>query len=107
MADISSQLKEHLEGGKDWERMNTPLPGLFVVKVPATKTRKARLNLELSPLKNDGTPLKKKSLFIGGEEMFIKYAEMFSNDKAYQIIREIEQINKTQMIIKPTKKLEM
>ena len=32
MTDISSQLKEHLEGGKDWERMNTPLPGLFVVK---------------------------------------------------------------------------
>ena len=107
MTDISSQLKEHLEGGKDWERMDTPVPGLFVVKVPATKTRKARLNLELSPLKNDGTPLKKKSLFIGGEEMFIKYSEMFSNDKAYQIIREIEQINKKQMIIKPTKKLEM
>ena len=107
MTDISSQLKEHLEEGKDWERMNTPVPGLFVVKVPATKTRKARLNLELSPLKNDGTPLKKKSLFIGGEEMFIKYSEMFSNDKAYQIIREIEQINKKQMIIKPSKKLEM
>ena len=107
MTDISSQLKEHLEEGKDWERMNTPVPGLFVVKVPATKTRKARLNLELSPLKNDGTPLKKKSLFIGGEEMFIKYSEMFSNDKAYQIIREIEQINKTQMVIKTTKKLEM
>ena len=107
MADITSQLKEHLEEGKDWERMNTPVPGLYVVKVPATKTRKARLNLELSPLKNDGTPLKKKSLFIGGEEMFIKYAEMFSNDKAYQIIREIEQINKKQMIIKTTKKLEM
>ncbi len=107
MTDISSQLKEHLEEGKDWERMDTPLPGLFVVKVPATKTRKARLNLELSPLKNDGTPLKKKSLFIGGEEMFIKYSEMFSNDKAYQIIREIEQINKKQMIIKPSKKLEM
>ena len=87
--------------------MDTPLPGLFVVKVPATKTRKARLNLELSPLKNDGTPLKKKSLFIGGEEMFIKYSEMFSNDKAYQIIREIEQINKKQMIIKTTKKLDM
>ncbi len=107
MTDISSQLKEHLEEGKDWERMNTPVPGLFVVKVPATKTRKARLNLELSPLKNDGTPLKKKSLFIGGEEMFIKYSEMFSNDKAYQIIREIEQINKIQMVIKPSKKLEM
>ncbi len=107
MTDISSQLKEHLERGKDWERMDTPVPGLFIVKVPATKTRKARLNLELSPLKKDGTPLKKKSLFIGGEEMFIKYSEMFSNDKAYQIIREIEQINKTQMIIKPSKKLEM
>lgn len=107
MADITSQLKEHLEKGKDWERMNTPVPGLYIVKVPATKTRKARLNLQLSPLKNDGTPLKKKSLFIGGEEMFIKYAEMFSNDKAYQIIREIEQINQKQMKIKPTKKLEM
>jgi len=55
MTDISSQLNKHLEGGKDWERMDTPVPGLFIVKVPATKTRKARLNLELSPLKGNRT----------------------------------------------------
>ena len=68
MADITSQLKDHLEKGKDWERMDTPVPGLYIVKVPATQTRKARLNLELSPLKKDGTPLKKKVFLSGAKK---------------------------------------
>jgi len=38
MADIQAQLEEHLEKGKDWEKMETPISGVYVVKVPATKT---------------------------------------------------------------------
>jgi len=39
MSDIQAQLKEHLQNGEDWEKLKTPVPGVSVVKVPATKTR--------------------------------------------------------------------
>jgi len=46
LADIEAQLKAHLKNGADWEKMETPVPGVNVVKVPATKTRPALLFLE-------------------------------------------------------------
>ena len=48
------------------------MAGVFIVKIPATKTRPARLNLEFNPPKDDGSPMKKRGLFIGSTEMLIK-----------------------------------
>ena len=93
MSEIQAQLKEHLKSGKDWEKMATPIEGISVVKVPATKTRPALLFLEVNPLKEDGTPMKRKGLFVGNKEMLIKFSEALSDDKTYQLIQEIEQIN--------------
>jgi len=93
MADIQTQLKEHLKNGADWEKMETPVPGVFVVKVPATKTRGALLHLEINPLKDDGKPMKRKGLFIGSKEMLVKFGESLNDDKVYQLIQELEQVN--------------
>ncbi|KKK62166.1 hypothetical protein LCGC14_3007050 [marine sediment metagenome] len=43
MSTIGEQLKEHLKNGRDWEKMETPIPGVYVMKVPGTKSRKAML----------------------------------------------------------------
>ena len=93
MSDIQTQLQEHLENGKDWEKMETPIPGVYVVKIPATKSRPALLFLEVNPLKDDGKPMKKRGLFVGSKEMLIKFSEALSDDKVYQLIQELEQIN--------------
>ena len=60
--------------------METPIPGVFVVKVPATKARPALLFLEVNPLKNDGKPMKRKGLFIGSKEMYIAYKEALEEE---------------------------
>ncbi|MHA1490263.1 MAG: hypothetical protein ACTSRI_11490 [Promethearchaeota archaeon] len=91
--DIQAQLKEHLENGEDWQKMETPIEGVFVVKVPATKTRPALLFLEINPLKDDGKPLKRKGLFVGSKEILIKFSETLSDDKTFQLIGEIDKIN--------------
>ena len=93
MADIQAQLKEHLAKAEDWEKMETPIPGVYVVKVPATKTRSALLFMEVNPLKDDGKPMKRKGLFIGDREMLIKFSETLQEDKVYQLIGEIESVN--------------
>ncbi|MFX1260168.1 MAG: hypothetical protein ACFFAN_20145 [Promethearchaeota archaeon] len=107
MADIQTQLRDHLENGEDWEKMETPVPGVFVVKVPSTKTRPALLFLEINPLKDDGKPMKRKGLFVGSKEMLIKFSETLQDDKVYQLIGELESINPEVNEKESTKKLEM
>ena len=107
MADIKAQLKEHLQNGKDWEKMETPVDGVYVVKVPATKTRPSLLFLEINPLRDDGKPMKKRGLFVGDREMLIRFSETLSDDKVYQLIGELEQVNPELNWAGSPKKLEM
>lgn len=106
MSDIENQLKDHLKNGKDWEKMDTPIQGISVVKVPATKTRPALLFLEINPLKEDGSPMKRKGLFVGSKEMLIKFSEALNDDKTFQLIQELERVNPKETK-NSTKKLEM
>jgi hypothetical protein len=105
MADIQQQLKDHLSKANDWEKMETPVPGVFVVKVPATKTRPALLFLEVNPLTDNGKPMKRKGLFVGSKEMLVKFSEALSDDKVYQLIGEVEAVNP--VVAGASKKLEM
>lgn len=107
MADIQAQLKEHLKSGKDWEKMDTPVEGVSVVKVPATKTRPSLLFLEINPLKDDGKPMKRKGLFVGTKEMLVKFGEALNDDKVFQLIGEVEKVNPKGSVNEATKKLEM
>lgn len=107
MADIEAQLKAHLKNGADWEKMDTPVPGVSVVKVPATKTRPSLLFLEINPLKEDGKPMKRKGLFVGSKEMLIKFGEALQDDKVYQLIVELEKVNPEGATTGTKKKLEM
>jgi len=105
MANIEEDLKEHLKNGKDWEKMKTPVEGLMVVKVPATKTRPALLFLEINPL-IDGKPLKRKGLFVGSKEILIKFGEALNDDKTFQLIGMMENVNPKVQKNGVTKKLE-
>lgn len=88
MADIYAQLKEHLEKGKDWEKLEVPVDGVFVVKGSATKTRPAILQLKINLLTEDERPMKRKGLFVGSKEMLIKFGETLNNEKVEQLIAE-------------------
>ena len=107
MADIEAQLKAHLKNAADWEKMETPVQGVSVVKVPATKSRPALLFLEINPLKEDGKPMKRKGLFVGSKEMLIKFGEALQDDKVYQLIVELEKVNPEGATTGTKKKLEM
>ena len=106
MATIEDQLKEHIKNGADWEKMETPIEGVSVVKVPATKTRPALLFLEINPLKENGQPLKRKGLFVGSKEMLIKFGEALNDDDTFRLIEELGKIN-PEVSGKKAKKLEM
>lgn len=107
MSDIQAQLKEHLKNGKDWAKMETPVEGVNVVKIPGTKTRGPLLFLEINPLKDNGMPMKKRGLFIGSTEMLVKFMDALNDDKVFQLIKELEQVNPQVVENGVTKKLKM
>ncbi len=107
MSDIQTQLKDHLNKSGDWEKMETPIPGVFIVRVPATKTRPALLFLEFNPIKEDGKPLKKRGLFIGSKEVLEKFSNALIDDRAYNLIQELEKVNPIINKNGATKKLKM
>ncbi|MHA1147240.1 MAG: hypothetical protein ACTSR8_03250 [Promethearchaeota archaeon] len=107
MTDIQAQLKEHLDNGADWEKMETPIEGVFVVKIPATKTRPALLHIEINPMTDDGKPMKRKGLFVGNLEMLMKFNDAITDDKVFQLMKELEQVNPDIKSNSPSKKLKM
>ena len=106
MSNIQGQLREHLKNGKDWEKMETPIPGVWVVKVPATKTRPALLFLEVNPLNSTGKPIKRKGLFLGSKEMYLAFKEALEEDAIFTMLQNIETVNPEVKGL-ATKKLEM
>jgi hypothetical protein len=107
MADVQAQLEDHLKNGKDWSKMETPVPGVFVVKVPETKTRPALLFIEVNPVKSDGNPMKKKGLFIRNKEMYLAFKEALEEDAIFTILQNIEAVNPEVKGAGASKKLEM
>lgn len=105
MTSLEAELKEHLNSGKDWEKMETPIEGVMVVKVPKTKTRPALLFLEINPI-IDGKPLKRKGLFVGSKEILIKFGEALNDDKTFQLIGVMENVNPEVLKNGVTKKLD-
>ena len=50
--------------------------------------------------------MKRKGLFVGSQEMLIKFGEALQDDKVYQLIQELEKVN-PKGATNAVKKLEM
>lgn len=94
MLTIREQLIKHLEKGEDWERMDSPVRGVFFVKVPKNKIRDAKLNLEIKPLNPYGSALKNKGLLISNTENLISLGEAIKDDKTFILMYILDDINK-------------
>ncbi|MEX2680859.1 MAG: hypothetical protein Q6373_004615 [Candidatus Sigynarchaeota archaeon] len=97
MSSIEKTIKDFLKDGKDWDKLPTKqLPGVNIVKMPATKSRPALLALEVNPVK-EGKPMKRKGLFVTSKEMLVSFSEILTNDSIFTLMKTIEDINAAAM----------
>jgi len=97
MSSIEKAIKDFLKDGKDWDKLPTKqLPGVNVVKMPATKARPALLALEVNPTK-EGKPMKRKGLFVTSKEMLVSFSEILTNDSIFTLMKTVEDINAAAM----------
>ncbi|MCU0632244.1 MAG: hypothetical protein MUC66_04620 [Methanolinea sp.] len=90
--ELNEVLRAFLESGEDWERKNTSVKGVSIIKLPGTKSRAPSLAIEINPVNEKGVPMKKKGVMVmsGGE--LSAFRDIFSSPKVDGLIRTIEEI---------------
>jgi hypothetical protein len=51
---IEDRLTGFLKDPRDWERRATSIPGVFLLKLPSSRTRQAAIAIKINPLDSAG-----------------------------------------------------
>jgi len=89
----SDRLREFLETGKDWSRLRTSVPGVFVLKLPVYKRSPSRLAIELNPVNEIGNPTKRRGLVLRTRSELESFNEAYQFDKLAKLIGLLEGVN--------------
>ena len=87
------KLDEFLDKGKDWERLRTSVPGVFVLKLPKYRGSPPRLAVELNPTDESGRPTKRRGLILRSTNELEEFKELFQPEKLSKLLGMIDSVN--------------
>ena len=58
--ELAESLKEFVESGQDWERKNTSVKGVYIIRLPQYKNRAASLAIDINPNWRERAPHEEK-----------------------------------------------
>jgi hypothetical protein len=87
------KLSDFLKTGKDWSRLRTSVPGVYVVKLPPYRSSPARLVVELNPVDETGTPRKRRGLVLRSTAELEEFKELFDEEKLPKLLGMIDSLN--------------
>ena len=87
------KLEEFLETGKDWAKVKTTVPGVFVMKMPGSKNREPSLSVEVNPVDASGSPTKRRGLIIRSVDELLEFRNILGNDKVENLLEMLEDVN--------------
>lgn len=87
------KLAELLKKGKDWEKVKTNVPGVFVMRMPGTKSREPSLSVELNPVDASGSPTKRRGLIVMNVMEFMEFKDLVNNEKVEELLERLENVN--------------
>ena len=90
--ELSQTLKTFIEEGQDWERKNTSVKGVSIIRLPATKNRPASLAIDINPIGEHGLPMKKKGIMIMNATELAAFRATFTNEKIDGLIKALEEV---------------
>lgn len=90
---VEDRLKRMLEEGKDWERKQTSIEGLFLVRMPQYKNRPPTLAVEINPVDSSGNPTKRKGVVIRSATELEQIARIVSNPKLAELVKTMDKVN--------------
>ena len=90
--ELTKTLKDFIEEGADWERKQTSLKGVSLIRLPATKNRAASLAIDINPVGENGLPMKKKGVMIMNAVELAAFRATFNNEKVDSLIAALEEV---------------
>lgn len=89
---MENKLKDILENGKDWTRVNTSIEGISIIKLPEFKGNPERLAVEINPVDELGRPMKMRGLILRSGEELETFKALLAKDKLSSLLQNIENI---------------
>ena len=90
------RLIEFLENGKDWERKQTNIPGVFLIRLPQFRSRPACIGVELDALNRGGGGNRRRGIILRTSEELQQLLGIVSNKKLSELTSSIEKVNPLQ-----------
>jgi hypothetical protein len=89
------RLVKFLENGKDWERKQTNIPGVFLIRLPQFRSRPACIGVELDAL-NRGGGNRRRGIIIRTSNELQQLLDIVTNKKLNELTSSIEKVNPVQ-----------
>jgi hypothetical protein len=93
---VENKLASFLSGSRDWERRPTNLPGVFLLKLPSSRSRQASIAIEINPVDPAGSATKKRGIVIRSASEFDEFNSTLANQKLIELARKIDEVNPKQ-----------
>lgn len=90
--ELTETLKKFIEEGGDWERKQTSVAGVSIIRLPATKNRPASLAIDINPVGENGLPMKKKGIMIMNSTELAAFRAIFNSDKMDGLTKTLEDV---------------
>ncbi len=87
------KLANFLRTAKDWARLVTSIPGVFVLKLPQYKRSPTRLTVEINPVDASGRPMKRRGLVMRSMAELEAYKDAFQYEKLAKLLTMLDAIN--------------
>ncbi|KON29329.1 hypothetical protein AC482_06780 [miscellaneous Crenarchaeota group-15 archaeon DG-45] len=87
------KLSDLLATGKDWGRTKTSVPGVFVVKLPGSRTSPSRLAVEINPVDATGNPTKRRGLFLRSAGELELFRGILSEERLLKLFEMVDAVN--------------
>ena len=94
---VDDRLTDFLREGKDWERKQTNVPGVFLLKLPAFRSRPACIAIEIDALgQGAGGGNRRRRLIIRSKKEIEQLSNILDNDKVIDLASAVETVNPVQ-----------
>ena len=96
---MEEKIEEALENVEPWQRVPTSVDGAFLIKTPEKGGNKT-IMVEINPLNERKTPMKRRGLFLRQTIELEKFIEVLENESVADLLKalddlQIKSVNKT------------
>jgi hypothetical protein len=89
------RLTGFLRDARDWQRRATNIPGVFLLKLPSSRTRQAAIAIEINPVDFAGSATKKRGIVVRSASELDEFNRILANQKLVELVRKVDQVNPT------------